>query len=78
MIAAVAPLPHGLATKPVVADSVQYVLRVVDSTCSPHGAVDTRKGTSAGRTHQDGAGYYTATNPATDRRSMVIGQLALP
>ncbi len=95
---------RAVATRPLVADTVQYELRVIDSTSSPHGAGDTRKGTGPNGSDQDGAGfgtvrlyarpdgtlagytwslstgssYYTATSPASDRRSMVFGRLALP
>ena len=101
MIAQGTPTARAVATKPIIANTVQYELRIIDSTSSPHGATDTRRGTGPNGTDQDGAGfgtvriyadaagtikgytwslstgstYFTATSPATDRRSLVVGRL---
>ncbi|KQT13931.1 hypothetical protein ASG30_18220 [Ramlibacter sp. Leaf400] len=104
MIAAGAPVERSQATKPIIENTVQYELRIIDSTSSPHGDGDTRKGTAAdgSGSDQNGAGlgtmrlyadastrkivgytwslstgssYYTATSPADDRRSLVVGRM---
>lgn len=102
MIAAAAPVLRATPTKPVIEGTVQYELRIIDSTSSPHGTGDTRKGTGAAGADQDGAGigtmrlyadaatgniagyswslstgsvYYTATSPADDRRSLMVGRM---
>jgi len=102
MIAAGAPVLRSVPTKPVIEGTVQYELRIIDSTSSPHSTGDTRKGTGANGADQDGAGlgtmrlyadassgqitgytwslssgsvYYTATSPADDRRSLMVGRM---
>jgi hypothetical protein len=102
MIAASAPVLRSAPSKPFVDGTVQYELRIIDSTSSPHSTGDTRKGTGANGDDQDGAGlgtmrlyadassgeivgytwslssgsvYYTATSPAGDRRSLVVGRM---
>ena len=102
MIAAGPAVLRAAPTEPLVANTRQYELRIIDSTSSPHGATDTRKGTGVDGKDQDGAGlgtmrlyadeatgvivgytwslssgskYYTATSPADDRRSLVVGRL---
>lgn len=89
-------------TAPLIAGTEQYELKIIDSTSSPHGAGDTRKGTGDNGADQTGAGfgtirlyaditsrqivgytwslsggstYYTATSPAGDRRSLMVGRM---
>ncbi len=57
MIAASAPALRS-STEPVIDGTVQYELRVIDSTASLHGT-DTRTGTGANGGDQDGAGLGT-------------------
>lgn len=102
MIAASAPVLRATSTRPEIAGTVQYELRIIDSTSSPHSAGDTREGTGANGSDQTGAGlgtmrlyadassgvitgytwslstgstYYTATSPADDARSLVVGRM---
>lgn len=102
MIAASSPVLRSSPSKPVIDGTVQYELLIIDSTKSPHSTGDTRKGTAANGSDQDGAGlgtmrlyadastgqitgytwslssgstYYTATSPATDRRSLMVGRM---
>lgn len=102
MIAASAPVLRTTATRPLIEGTLQYELKIIDSTSSPHSTGDTRKGTGANGADQDGAGlgtmrlyadaatglitgytwslssgsvYYTATSPADDRRSLMVGRM---
>jgi hypothetical protein len=59
MIAASAPVLRSIPTKPLIEGTVQYEVRIIDSTSSPHSAGDTRKGTAADGGDQDGAGLGT-------------------
>ncbi|HYF18322.1 MAG TPA: hypothetical protein VEA40_10675 [Ramlibacter sp.] len=59
MVAQGTPMLRSVATKPVIPGTVQYELRVIDSTSSPHGATDTRRGTGPNGSDQDGAGFGT-------------------
>ncbi len=100
MIAASVPVLRS-STEPIIDNTLQYELTVIDSTSSLHGR-DTRTGTGSNGSDQDGAGlgtmrlyadastgqitgytwslssgstYYTATSPATDRRSLMVGRM---
>ena len=102
MIAAGPAVERSPPTSPIIQDTVQYDLPIIDSTKSPHGTGDTRKGTGPDGADQDGAGlgtmrlyadarsgqitgytwsrssssvYYTATSPAEDPRSLVVGRM---
>jgi hypothetical protein len=102
MIAAGAAVRRSTPTAPLVENTDQYELRIIDSTSSPHSQGDTRKGTGPNGSDQDGAGlgtvrlyadkttgvitgytwslssgssYYTASAPASDRRSLVVGRM---
>lgn len=101
MIAASDAVLRQPASAPEIDGTLQYELKIIDSTSSPHGIGDTRKGTGDNGADQDGAGfgtirlyvdasakitgytwslssgstYYTATSPAGDRRSLVVGRM---
>lgn len=59
MVAAGEPVERSQPTKPVIQGTVQYDLRIIDSTSSPHSTGDTRKGTGANGADQNGAGLGT-------------------
>lgn len=75
MIAASAPILRSQATKPIIENTVQYELRIIDSTSSPHGTGDTRKGTAAdgSGSDQNGAGLGTMRLYADAGTHQIVG-----
>lgn len=99
MIAAGTPVRRTVPTAPIIQGTIQYELRIIDSTKSPH-SLDTRgeaapagpNGAGLGTMRlyaqegsdqivgytwslSSGSRYYTATSPADDRRSLVVGRM---
>lgn len=62
-------------TRPEIAGTVQYELRIIDSTSSPHGTpdTDTRKGTGANGSDQTGAGLGTMRLYADASSGVITG-----
>ena len=73
MIAADVPVPRAAPSKPEIAGTVQYELRIIDSTSSPHSTGDTRKGTGPNGADQDGAGLGTIRIYANASTGQITG-----
>ncbi|TFZ02518.1 hypothetical protein EZ313_14755 [Ramlibacter henchirensis] len=73
MIAASAPVLRTTPTKPLIAGTNQFELRIIDSTSSPHGTGDTRKGTAADGSDQNGAGLGTMRIYADATSGLITG-----
>lgn len=60
-------------TEPLIDGTVQYELLIIDSTKSPHGTGDTRKGTGVDGADQDGAGLGTMRLYADAVSDQIVG-----
>lgn len=73
MIAASAPVLRATPTRPEIAGTVQYEMRIIDSTSSPHGTGDSRKGTGVNGVDQTGAGLGTMRLYADASSGVITG-----
>lgn len=73
MIAASTPVLRSAPTEPLINGTVQYELRIIDSTSSPHSTGDTREGTGTNGADQDGAGLGTIRLYADALSGQIVG-----
>jgi hypothetical protein len=73
MIAASTPVLRSTPTRPLIDGTVQYELRIIDSTSSPHSTGDTRQGTGANGADQTGAGLGTMRLYADAASGQIVG-----
>lgn len=73
MIAAGDAVLRQPASAPQIVGTLQYELRIIDSTSSPHSTGDTRKGTGVNGTDQTGAGLGTMRLYADASSGVITG-----